>query len=155
MDQLIFEQKYQLYSEMLYKIAFVYFGNSSDAEEMVQETFIKLCYHAPKFENSAHEKAWLIRVISNLCKNQLKTAWKKQVETREDMSEYLQDSRDSELLELVIALPTKLKAPIYLYYYEGYSVLEISNILKLSQSAVKMRLKRARQKLKLELEKPQ
>mgnify|MGYP001133539050 FL=1 len=62
MDQLFFEQKYQLYSEMLYKIAFVYFGNSSDAEEMVQETFIKLCYHAPKFENSAHEKAWLITI---------------------------------------------------------------------------------------------
>lgn len=148
-----FSEKYHIYAGMLYKIALIYLGNIPDAEEILQEVFIKLCYHAPKFQNQEHEKAWLIRVTVNHCKNYLKTVWKKRVEQREDLSEYSQQEQDRELLALVISLPEKYKAVIYLHYYENYKVSEIAGILKLSESAVKMRLQRGREMLRMELQK--
>lgn len=154
MDEQEFARQYKAYAQMLYKIAYVYFGTQQDAEEMVQETFIRLCCHAPCFENETHEKAWLIRVITNLCKNECKSAWKKRVERREEVeppTQVLQEP-DRELLALVVGLPEKYKAPVYLYYYEQYTVGEIAQMLGLSVSAVKMRLKRGREQLRLELD---
>lgn len=73
----IFESKYNLYGKMLYKIAFLYFGNSYDAEDALQEVFIRLLYKSPSFKNENHEKAWLIRVMQNKCRDMLKASNKK------------------------------------------------------------------------------
>ena len=150
-----FEAKYQLYGDMLYKIAFVYLGNHHDAEDALQEVFIKLLYGSPSFKDVEHEKAWLIRVTQNKCLDMLRSSAKKNVSagdiTLADGARTDSDTR-LDVIKQVAALPAKYKTAVLLYYYYGHSVNEISRTLKISSSAVKQRLKRAREVLKIELE---
>lgn len=150
-----FESKYRLYGEMLYKIAFLYFGNSYDAEDALQEVFIKLLYSSPSFRDSEHEKAWLIRVTQNKCIDMLKASERKSKCSDEiEISDSAKTENDThiDILKQVAALPDKYKSAVILYYYYDYSVEKISQTLKIGKSAVKMRLKRGREILKIELE---
>ena len=150
-----FEAKYNQYGKMLYKIAFLYFGNSYDAEDALQEVFIKLMYDAPSFKDNNHEKAWLIRVTQNKCKDMLKSSSNKNTSIDDiELSDFVKTESDSQLdvIKQVVSLPAKYKTAIILHYYYDYSVSEISKTLQISHSAVKMRLKRGREILKLELE---
>lgn len=149
-----FESKYKLYGDMLYKIAFLYMGNPEDAEDILQEVFIKLLYSAPSFKDINHEKAWLIRVTQNKCRDVLKSSERRNRHVDYDLSEYVKTDNDMQLdvIKKVISLPDKYKSAIILYYYYDYSVSEISQILKTSSAAVKMRLKRGRDILKIGLE---
>jgi RNA polymerase sigma factor (sigma-70 family) len=150
-----FEAKYKLYGDMLYKIAFLYFGNSYDAEDALQEVFIKLLYNSPSFKDLSHEKAWLIRVTQNKCRDMLKASRCKDTSADEiEIADFVKTNSDTSLdiIKRVVALPAKYKTAIILYYYYDYSVSEISQTLKISNSAVKMRLKRGREILKIELE---
>lgn len=147
-----FNEKYDQYCKLVYKIAFIHLGNKADSEEAVQEVFIKLFSKSPEFYDSEHEKAWLIRVTANHCKNMLRSFWRKKVTQIEDLSIFLGSQKELENAQLIINLPTKYKTIIHLFYYEGYAVKEISVIMNLSESAVKMRLKRGREMLKMELE---
>ena len=146
-----FETAYDLYGKAVYRLAMVYLGRHADAEDVTQEVFVRLLYRAPAFADEAHEKRWLLRVTANLCKDQLKGFWRRQVTELEDTLPAA-PPEEQEALAAVMALPQQYKLPIHLHYYEGYSVAEIAEILKLGQSAVKMRLKRGREMLKLELE---
>lgn len=146
-----FEECYDLYAVMLYQIAFVHTGKREDAEELVQEVFVRRFANAPEFASEEHEKAWMIRVLLNLCKNQQTSAWKRRVEPKEEMSQYADKEVPDDVLQAVLDLPLDYKTVIYLHYYEGYRVEEIARILKVSVSAVKMRLLRGRKQLKLEL----
>ncbi|MCI9352537.1 MAG: sigma-70 family RNA polymerase sigma factor [Lawsonibacter sp.] len=146
-----FETAYDLYGKAVYRLAMVYLGRHADAEDVTQEVFVRLLYRAPGFANGDHEKRWLLRVTANLCKDQLKGFWRRQVTELEDTLPAA-PPEEQEALAAVMALPQQYKLPIHLHYYEGYSVAEIAEILKLGQSAVKMRLKRGREMLKLELE---
>lgn len=131
----------------------VHLGSRQDAEEATQDTFIKLIEKAPKFKDAEHQKAWLIRVITNHCKTLLGRGWRKREVKLENAEPIAVDTpEDLALLQLVMAMPMKYKTVIHLYYYEDYPIQEISKILQISQSAVKMRLQRGRQLLKLELE---
>ena len=144
---------YETHADTLFRIAMVHLGRREDAEEATQDTFIKLMEKAPAFNDAEHQKAWLIRVITNHCKTLLGRGWRKRevmLETVEPVA--ADDAEDQALIELVLSLPVKYRAVIHLYYYEDYPVREISDILQISESAVKMRLKRGRQLLKLELE---
>lgn len=144
-----FEEKYDRYGAMVYRLAMVYLGRPADAEDVTQEVFFRLLYRAPVFAGGEHEKRWLLRVTANLCKNQLK----RERRTVALEADYPMPSPESfGVADAVVRLPEKYKAVIHLHYYEGYSVAEIANILKLSRSGVKMRLKRGRELLKLELE---
>ncbi|WP_405111351.1 RNA polymerase sigma factor [Paenibacillus sp. FSL K6-1217] len=146
-------QSYEVYAEMLYRIALVHLGSRQDAEEATQDTFIKLMEKAPVFKDDEHQKAWLIRVITNHCKNLLGRGWRKREVKLEGVEPITSDNPEElAILQLVLALPVKYKAVIHLYYYEDYPVQEISRILQISESAVKMRLQRGRQLLRLELE---
>ncbi|MDF2535642.1 MAG: polymerase, sigma-24 subunit, subfamily [Bacillales bacterium] len=147
-----FEEKYDQYCRLVYKIAFIHLGNKADSEEAVQEVFIKLFRKAPEFHDSEHEKAWLIRVTSNHCKNILRSFWRKRVTKLDDLSSFFECQKNLEKAQLIINLPTKYKTIMHLFYYDGYSVKEVSEIMKISESAVKMRLKRGREMLKMELE---
>ena len=145
-----FEAKYDAYGAMVYRMAMVYLGQRADAEDVTQEVFLKLLSRAPVFADGEHEKRWLLRVTVNQCRDQLRSPWRKVSGLEENFP--LNSPEDFGIADAVVRLPEKYKAPIHLHYYEGYSVAEVARILKLGESAVKMRLKRGRELLKLELE---
>jgi RNA polymerase sigma factor (sigma-70 family) len=145
-------EKYQLYKTMLFRIAFSYLGNKQDCEDVLQEAFIKLCYHSPEFSTEEDEKRWMIRVTINLCKNHLRSFWNRNKIDLTELEEYATKSEDTELLMDILRLPVKYKTVIQLFYFAGYKISEISSIMNISESAVKMRLKRGRELLKIELE---
>ncbi len=145
------EEAYDAYGAAVYRLAMAFLGQCADAEDVTQETFCRLLFRAPPFADENHRKRWLLRVAANLCRNQLRGFWRKRVTQLEDTIPAIAP-KELEALNAVMALPEQYKLPIHLYYYEGYSVAEIAEILKLGQSAVKMRLKRGRELLKIELE---
>jgi RNA polymerase sigma factor (sigma-70 family) len=147
-----FTEVYHLFGSMLFKIAMIHLGNKDDAEEALQETFMKLLYKSPVFNDQEHKKAWLIRVITNHCRNMVGSLWRRRVIKIGEMEDYFESISDRQVIENVMSLPFKYKAVIHLYYYEDYAVRQISEILQISESAVKMRLQRGRQLLKLDLE---
>ena len=143
-----FEAAYDAYGPMVYRLAMVYLGRRADAEDVTQEAFVRLFCRAPAFADGEHEK---LRVAVNLCRDQLKGFWRKRaVELEPGLP--AQDPESLGLAEAIVALPEQYKGPIHLHYCEGYSVAEIGEILKLGQSAVKMRLKRGRDLLRREME---
>lgn len=148
-----FELVFENYGKMLYKIAFLYLGNKDDAEDVLQEVFIKYLRSSKSFKSCEYEKAWLIRVTQNKCRDLLKSPFRKVVDY-EDMvcSVFSNNDLQIDIIKQLVLLPPKYKSVVILHYYNEYSVKEISDILKISESAVKMRLKRGREILKLELE---
>ena len=144
------------YSDMLLRIALHYTKNPSDAEDAVQTVFIKLMNAAPQFADEKHEKAWLIRVTINQCKDFLRSAWnRKTVGLAPELLGTLpaaQPEDNTEVLDAVRALPEKYRATVFLYYYEGYSTVEIARLMDLPQNTVESRLFRARARLKTMLE---
>lgn len=146
-----FDAAYDAYGAAVYRLAMVYLGRHADAEDVTQEVFFKLLYKSPAFSDQEHEKRWLLRVTANQCRDQLRGFWRRRAVALEP--DYPIDDPDTfGVADAVIRLPEKYKSVIHLHYYEGYSVAEIADILKLSESAVKMRLKRGRETLKLEME---
>lgn len=148
-----FSQKYDRYGSMIYKIAMTYMGNTADAEDVMQEVFMRLLYKSPKFNDSEHEKRWIIRTTGNVCKDILKRFDRRFSINIEDVSRYLSVPFEYSSTELLFSLKSEYRIVLYLRYYDNYSVEEIADILSISVSAVKMRLKRGRDKLKLDIEK--
>lgn len=147
-----FSEKFCLYGDMLFRICMVYLGNKEDVEEAMQEAFIKLIHKCPQFTSDEHEKAWLIRIATNICKDMLRSVWHRRVIKMVDIENYYDNPSDIYIMEEILKLPAKYKAVIHLYYFEDFSVMQISETLKITVSAVKMRLKRGRDILKIELE---
>lgn len=146
-----FEAKYDAYGAMVYRLAMVYLGSHADAEDVTQEAFLRLLYKAPEFADAEHEKRWLLRVTVNLCRDQLRGFWRTRTVSLES-SYPIKDENMFGIADELVRLPEKYKAPIHLHYYEGYSVAEIAEILGLGRSAVKMRMKRGQDMLKLRME---
>ena len=138
------------HSSSMLRAAYAVLRNRDDAEDAVQEAFIKLMEAQPAFNDEEHAKAWLLRVTINLSKNMLKASSRKNESVTEDAS-YTENESD-EVLYCVMKLEEKYRTVIHLYYYEGYSIKEIASILKLPSATVGTRLKRARAKLKNMLE---
>lgn len=134
------------YSSSLLRAAYSLLKNREDSEDAVQETFLRYMEKAPVFTSREHEKAWLLRVAVNISKNHLSSAWfRKRTDLKEDIPALEQEEK--EVLESVLKLPAKYRTVIHLYYYEGYSLSEISQILRSPLSTVTTRLSRARKKL--------
>ena len=146
------EDIYRRYVDMLYRVAYSFMKNSAAAEDMVQETFIRLLRSGTSFASEQHEKAWLIVTVSNLCKSALRSPWQRRTGL-DDMAEppAAADATPDETLEAVLALPEDYKLPVYLFYYEGYPTAEIARMLGVAPATVRSRLNRARKKLKLTL----
>lgn len=135
------------YSDMLIRISYSYMKNLSDAEDITQDIFIKLLEKKPRFESTSHEKAWLIRVSINLSKDKLKSSYFKNTAPLE--GDFIDTTKeDDEIIQAVLNLPLKYRSIVLLYYYEGYSISEVANILNLKDSTVGSQLSRARKKLK-------
>lgn len=146
-----FEEVYVKYSDMLYRIALTHLLSKEDAEDAVHDVFMKYINSAHHFFGEEHEKAWFIRVTINHCHD---AARKRKLRTHspiEDAAEVAAEMGAGEVTEAVLALEDTYKTPILLHYYEGYSVEECARMLRISVSAVKMRLARAREKLKIDL----
>ncbi|MEG1869056.1 MAG: sigma-70 family RNA polymerase sigma factor [Clostridiales bacterium] len=131
-------------------IAFNVCKNIQDAEDVVQDTFIQYISLKKDFETRQHIRSWLIRVAINKAKNKNMTFFRRNTLPLEDYMETLtfESPESSELFETVMKLPIKYRITIHLFYYEGYSIKEISDILKISESNVKVRLSRGRKLLK-------
>ncbi len=146
------QQAVNEYSSMLFRIAVTHVANLQDAEDMVQSAFLKYIERQPAFVSREHEKAWLIRVVVNLCKNHTHTAWfRRTVELDENiaspaLSEFEPEERD--LIAAVWRLPVKYRLMIYLFYYEDCSNQEIARLCRLKETTVRSRLSRARNLLR-------
>ena len=150
-DDNAFTIKYDQYSSMIYKMTLLYLNNSMDRDDVMQEVFIKLLKNGSDFKDQEHEKRWVLRITVNCCIDRIRKNERLKILPL-DESILLSESEDKQLAELVVNLPTNIKAPIHLFYYEGYKVKEIAAVLGISSSAVKMRLKRGREILKVQIE---
>lgn len=140
---------YERHKRTLYRVCFAYMKNPADTEDIVQDTFFQLIKKATAFESEEHEKAWLIRTATNLCKNRLRHWWRK----NENLGDYENHKGNSnieidEVIGAVMALPDKYKTTVYLYYYEGYDSIEISKALNKPQSTIRNHLHEARKLLR-------
>lgn len=138
------------YSQLLLRIAFTRVKSTHDAEDVVQEVFLKLITKQPCFRNEEHEKAWLIRATINLTYDMLKSSFRQSVPL--DESILSSQEEPNQLLSAVRSLPEKYSTVLHLYTYEGYSIKEIAQILALPAATVGTRLSRARKQLKRILE---
>ena len=131
------------YATMLLRVAYSQLNNRAEAEDAVQEVLLKYIEKAPTFQSEEHEKAWLLRVTVNHCKNHLASAWFRK---RADLDEGIPalDNEELEVVSAVAALPAKYRAVVHLYYFEGYSTKEIAEILHSRPNTVSSRLSRAR-----------
>ena len=148
------QELFEKYQDNLYILAFNVCKNAEDAKDVVQDTFIQYYSAKKEFDNEQHIRAWLIRVAINKAKNVNGTFWRKNKISLEDYMESLvfETPESEELFETVMHLPEKYRIVIHLFYYEEYSVHEIADILKLSESNVKVRLSRGRSLLKEKLQ---
>ena len=135
------------YGDMLYRICLLSLGNTADAEDAVQETFIKYVQKSPDFSSGEHEKAWLITVATNKCRDMLRYRTRHKTESEELLLGYAIEKEDSGILDALMELPEKYKTPLMLFYIEGYKVDETADIMGISLSAAKMRLSRGRKLL--------
>ena len=133
------------YSPALLRAAFSVLRNTADAQDAVQEAFLKLLDKRPAFNDDQHEKAWLIRVTINAAKN-IRSA-SRRIEPLEDCGAFVYQEY-SETLNAVLSLPPKYRTVIHLYYYEGYSIKEIAAILDIPEATAGTQLARGREKLK-------
>ena len=145
------------YLKMVYRISFHYFGNREDAEDVSQDVFLKLYSHNTKFESEEELKAWLIRVTTNTCHSYFRNPFRKRkTEIDEKEIENIVGSSSSEqeiinrkvVMDAVMSLPERYRIVVYLYYYEEYSICQISNTLNIKETTIQTRLSRARDKLK-------
>jgi len=144
---------YNRHVDTVYRICFMFMKNRSDTEDMVQNTFIRLMKDKTVFQSPEHEKAWLIRTATNLCKDHFRHWWSKTVGIHQVAEVAVEQSFEiNDVLKKVLALPDKYKISIYLYYYEGYSTAEIAKILNKNQSTVRGYLHTGRKLLKMEME---
>lgn len=141
----------QTYGDMLYRTAYLLLGNPHDVQDALQEALLRYLEKAPAFTSRDHEKAWLLRVTANCCKDCLRARKRHSHADLEPLRECL-PARETRHLQELYALPAKWKTVLILHYFEGYSVKEIGKILGLSENAVKKRLQRAREALRLEME---
>ena len=148
------EQTINKYSDTLYKICFLILKDENDIKDVLQETFIKYMTKAPDFKSEEHKKAWLIKVSQNKCREFLRFHKRHAAVPLDEVEESISvtngmDTYSIELLSLIWNLKYNLKSVVILYYMEGYNIKEISQILSISESAVKKRLERARKELRM------
>lgn len=142
-------EAFNKYSDMVYRLAFARVKNKYDADDILQEVFLRFIKSKDKVNNEEHAKALLIRITINCSKSMLTSSWFKKTEA---LSENLSVTMpENDTLEAVLRLPQKYRTVIHLHYYCGFSIEEIGKILDHNPSTVKSQLHRARMKLKTEL----
>lgn len=143
---------YERHKLTVYRVCFAFMKNPADTEDVVQDAFYQLIKKGIPFESEEHEKAWLIRTATNLCKNFLRNWWRKRINL--ENCDNFQGNGNIGIdytFNVVMSLPDKYKTVVYLYYYEGYTSVEISKILSKPQSTIRNYLHEARNVLRKRL----
>lgn len=143
-----------LYSDTVKRICLVHLKNEADTEDIFQTVFLKYILSSAVFDSTEHEKAWIIRVTINACKDLLKSFFRTHTIPLEAVQEQLSsDASDTtrEVIDAVLRLPEKYRKVIYLHYYEGYTAPQIGKILEKNVNTVYTYLQRGKQLLKKEL----
>ena len=145
---------YRQHSDMLYRVALAQLGNDSDAQDAVQDVFIRYISHAPVFDSPDHEKAWLLRTAVNRCHDIARRRKIREFLPLEDALGIAAKENNvlPEVAELLSSLPAKLRETVILHHLEGFSLEQTARILGIGLSAAKMRISRARELLKSSLE---
>lgn len=139
----------ETYADAILRLSYAYLKNTQDAQDVCQNVFVKLLTEPRRFESSAHERAYVLRMASNACKDILKSPWRQRTCGLEAVAEVpAPEAADGSVLAAVNSLPSHYRAVIYLYYYEGYQAAEIAEILGMPAATVHTRLARGRAKLK-------
>ena len=138
------------YADLVLRLCMVYLKNRADAEDTFQNVFLKYALHTKTFESDEHEKAWLIRVTVNACKDCLKNFFRRNAVSLEELRDYAPelDPDRYRVLEAVWALPKAYRDVIYLHYYEGYTAPEIAGILNRKTNTVYTHLHKAKELLR-------
>ena len=148
------DEAFQKYGDRIFSAAFSVCRNRTDADDAVQDAFIKYYSLGMDYESEEHIRAWLIRVAVNRAKDIAGSFWQRNKVAWEEYMDELpfEAPEDSRLFEAVMRLPDKYRVVIHLFYYEEYSVIEIAEILKRREGTVKSQLSRGRKLLKNMLE---
>ena len=153
-DQTEFQQALETYWDTVYRVALGALGSAADAEDAVQEVMLKFYTQAQvkgkAFESEAHVKHWLICVTINACRGSLRSFWRKNRVSLDDLAEsqVFYNPEQGDLFQAVMSLSEQHRLALYLYYYEDYSAKEIASLLGLTEAHARTRLSRARSKLK-------
>ena len=141
------------YSDMVRRLCLIHLKNDADTEDIFQTVFLKYALSSAAFESVEHEKAWLIRVTINACKDLLKSLFHRRTVPLDEILEQPAEMREDhkEVLEAVLSLPQKYREVVYLHYYEGYTAPEIGKILGKKANTVYTLLTRSRQLLREKL----
>ena len=141
------EKLIQQNGDTLLRTASAILGDAQEAEDVVQDTFIKYLEKQPVFEGHEHAKAWLLRVTINSCRSRLRSPWRR---LRAPLLETYPAPEPQQRVaaEAVLALPTRERAVVHLHYYEGYKTAEIAALTGEPEGTVRSRLSRARVRLK-------
>lgn len=149
-----FQEMYVRQAGMVYRICFLYLKNKADTEDAVQNIFLKAWEKGKEFMDENHEKAWFITVARNYCKDELKSHWKKKRVDWEDIENQKAqeisgfEGEESPVLAGIMELEVMYRELLYLYYFEGYAIKEMADILKRKESTIQSQLASARKKLK-------
>ncbi|MBQ6876295.1 MAG: RNA polymerase sigma factor [Lachnospiraceae bacterium] len=143
---------FERYTNLLYRLCYSILLVREDAEDAVQDVFLKYYRKQPTFADEDHEKAWFIRVAVNHCKDILRRRKLREFipfsEVEELLAEKEAEANDSGVLQALFELADRYRIVMILHYLEGYPVKEVARLCGISQSAVKMRLSRGREQLK-------
>ena len=139
---------FEKYSDMLYKLCIVMLCNEQDVQDAIQETFCRYLERKPVFRDAEHEKAWLIRVATNICRDMLRFRIRHPKVCIDELENCLAQPQKGETLWELFELPVKQRTVVYLHYVEGYRVREIADLMGTTEGAVKMRLRRGRQQMR-------
>ena len=147
---------FDAYSDDLYRFAVYYSGSKHDAEDIVQDVFLKLLGNPVEIKPNK-EKTYLLTMTANKCKDYLKSASRQtgvDLESAENELQYFDDfnERNRAVFDELMNLDGQFRMPIYLHYYAGYSYKEIAGILKISESAVAVRINRGKAQMRIGLE---
>ncbi|NMC27291.1 MAG: sigma-70 family RNA polymerase sigma factor [Syntrophomonadaceae bacterium] len=142
----------QKYSDSVYRICFIYLGRRPEVDDVFQEVFLKLLQNQDSFADEEHEKAWLIRVAINKCKDVVKGFWWRRIDLMEEVDLPGHEAEEKDLLRVVLSLPQKYKDVVYLHYYQDYTVPQMGQILQRSENTIYSQLHRARELMRKELE---
>ncbi len=144
------ERAVSLYADTVRRICFIHLKKYEDVEDAFQEVFLKYILHDKTFESHAHEKAWLIRVAVNVCRDMLRSPFRRRVSSIEDMEvePFFIQKEEGELLNCILGMAPKYRDVLYLFYYEGYSAVEIAGILHKKENTIYTWLNRAKKALK-------
>ncbi|MBR6950738.1 MAG: RNA polymerase sigma factor [Oscillospiraceae bacterium] len=149
MDARQVERLVGTYSDMILRLSYAYLRSTQDAEDICQNVLLRLMTTDQTFTDPTHEKAWIIRVTINACKDELRAARRRKTVSLEEARNVAIFAEEvSPVLTAVFSLPLKYRQVIHLYYYEGYSQREIAQLLGENENTVASRLHRGREKLK-------